>query len=212
MINNWSRHQFHLHLEVRRDNTHTPSLFKHCSNQQKTKIAANDKLLGLTHVWSGIIQTDCTTKFTGRYSLAECTFPFTKITGRYSLAISTFPFSKFLQRISKRVSIPKRLVQLDEQFLDCETLEHDPHYWSGRSPKIRQKTLKHQLCTRVVSFTSVLFCTVELYPIPGDFHLWCVQGKFSFLGAMRKCWCFFLSVLLSRGLFIACYFKSDWFV
>ncbi len=100
MINNWSRHQFHLHLKVRRYNTHAPSLFQHCSNQQKTKIAANDKHLALIHVWSGITQTDCTTKFTGRYSLAKCTFPFTKITGRYSLAISTFPFTKFLQRVS----------------------------------------------------------------------------------------------------------------
>jgi hypothetical protein len=119
MINNWSPHQFHLHLEVRRYNTHTPSLFQHCRVQQKTKIAANDKHLGLIHVRSGITQTDCTTKFTGRYSPAKCTFPFTKITGGYSLAISTFPFTKFLQRISKRVSVPKRLAQPDYKLLPC---------------------------------------------------------------------------------------------
>jgi hypothetical protein len=77
MINDWSHHQFHLHLEVRRYNTHTPSLFQHCSNLQKTTIAANDKHLGLIHVWSGITQTDSTTNITGRYSLAISTFPFT---------------------------------------------------------------------------------------------------------------------------------------
>jgi len=78
----------------------------------------------------------------------------------------------------------------------------------GGVPRSAKNTLKHQFYTRVVNLTGVIYCTVELYPIPEDFHLWCVQGKFSFLGAMRKCWrSFFLLVLLSRGLFIACYSK-----
>jgi hypothetical protein len=47
MINNWSPHQFHLLLMwVRKYNTHTPNLFQY----KKTKIAANDKHLGLIHV------------------------------------------------------------------------------------------------------------------------------------------------------------------
>ncbi len=58
------------------------------------------------------------------------------------------------------------------QFLDCEALEHDPHYIDqGGVPRSAKKTLKHQLCTRVVNLTGVIYCTVELYPIPGDFHL-----------------------------------------
>jgi hypothetical protein len=41
----------------------------------------------------------------------------------------------------------------------------------GGVPRSAKNTLKHQLCARVVNLTGVIYCTVELYPIPEDFHL-----------------------------------------
>ncbi len=41
----------------------------------------------------------------------------------------------------------------------------------GGVPRSAKNTLKHQLCTRVVNLTGVIYCAVELYPIPEDFHL-----------------------------------------
>jgi hypothetical protein len=41
----------------------------------------------------------------------------------------------------------------------------------GGVPRSAKNTLKHQLCTRVVNLTCITSCTVEVYPIPGDFPL-----------------------------------------